>query len=79
MVAMANGGDGRLAQLFQEQKNVYGTLLDPANTQQAFVRSRARQIVLRFESDDDATADGNLSIGWRLGATRIDVKPDGRR
>jgi len=50
-----------------------------ANTQQAFVRSRARQIVLRFESDDDATADGNLSIGWRLGATRIDVKPDGRR
>ena len=50
-----------------------------ANTQQAFVRSRARQIVLRFESDDDATANGNLSIGWRLGATRIDVKPDGRR
>jgi len=50
-----------------------------ANTQQAFVRSRARQIVLRFESDDDATADGNLSIGWRLGATRIDIKPDGRR
>jgi hypothetical protein len=36
VVAMANGGDGRLAQLFQEQKNVYGTLLDPANTQQAF-------------------------------------------
>jgi len=50
-----------------------------ANSQQAFVRSRARQIVLRFESDDDATADGNLSIGWRLGATRIDIKPDGRR
>ena len=49
------------------------------NTKEAFVRSRARQIVLRFESDDDATADGNLSIGWRLGATRIDIKPDGRR
>mgnify|MGYP003110457393 FL=1 len=50
-----------------------------ANTQQAYVRSRSRQISLRFESDDDATDDGNLGIGWRLGATRIDIKPDGRR
>jgi hypothetical protein len=50
-----------------------------ASTQQAYVRSRSRQIALRFESDDDATDDGNLSIGWRLGATRIDIKPDGRR
>ena len=50
-----------------------------SSTQQAYVRSRSRQIALRFESDDDATNDGNLSIGWRLGATRIDIKPDGRR
>jgi hypothetical protein len=50
-----------------------------ANTQQAYVRSRSRQIALRFESDDDATNNGNLGIGWRLGATRIDIKPDGRR
>ena len=50
-----------------------------ASTQQAYVRSRSRQIALRFESDDDATNNGNLSIGWRLGATRIDIKPDGRR
>ena len=50
-----------------------------ADTQQAFVRSRSRQIALRFESDDDASDDGNLGIGWRLGATRIDIKPDGRR
>ena len=50
-----------------------------ASTQQAYVRSRSRQIALRFESNDDATDDGNLSIGWRLGATRIDIKPDGRR
>tara|TARA_R100001460_G_scaffold25181_2_gene50614 strand:- start:783 stop:2651 length:1869 start_codon:yes stop_codon:yes gene_type:complete len=50
-----------------------------SSTQQAFVRSRSRQIALRFESDDDANNDGNLSIGWRLGATRIDIKPDGRR
>ena len=50
-----------------------------ANTQQVYVRSRSRQIALRFESDDDATDNGNLSIGWRLGATRIDIKPDGKR
>ena len=50
-----------------------------ADTQQAYVRSRSRQIALRFESDDDATNNGNLGIGWRLGATRIDIKPDGRR
>jgi len=50
-----------------------------STTQQVFVRSRSRQMALRFESDDDATNDGNLAIGWRLGATRIDIKPDGRR
>jgi len=48
-------------------------------TQQAFVRGRARQMVLRFESDDDATEDKNLGIGWRLGATRIDIRTDGKR
>ena len=50
-----------------------------ANTQQAYVRGRARQMVLRFESDDDAENNGNLGIGWRLGATRIDIRTDGRR
>jgi|TARA_R110002153_G_scaffold252644_1_gene410429 hypothetical protein len=50
-----------------------------ASTTQAYVRSRARQIVLRFESDDDASNNGNLNIGWRLGATRIDTRPDGKR
>ena len=48
-------------------------------TQQTFVRGRARQMVLRFESDDDATNDANLSIGWRIGATRIDIRTDGRK
>ncbi len=34
-------------------------------------------MALRIESNDDATNNGNLSIGWRLGATRIDIKTDG--
>ena len=50
-----------------------------SSTTQAYVRGRARQMVLRFESDDDASGNGNLNIGWRLGATRIDVRPDGKR
>ena len=48
-------------------------------TQQAYVRGRARQLVLRIESNDNAHNSGNLGIGWRLGATRIDIKTDGRR
>ena len=59
--------------------SVSSTSAIQASTQQAFVRGRARQMVLRIESDDDATDDKNLSIGWRAGATRIDIRPDGRR
>ena len=50
-----------------------------SSTGQVNVRGRGRQAALRFESDDDATDDGNLGIGWRLGATRIDIRQDGRR
>ena len=49
-----------------------------STTQQANIRARGRQAVLRFESDDDDTT-ANTSVGWRLGATRLDVKTDGRR
>ena len=50
-----------------------------STTQQSHIRARARQMAIRIESNDDATNDGNLSIGWRLGATRIDIKTDGKR
>ena len=43
------------------------------------VRSRARQVVLRFESDDDAVTGDQLGYKWRLGSTRIDLQPSGRR
>ena len=49
-----------------------------STTQQSHVRARARQAVVRVESDDDDT-DANTSTGWRLGATRLDVRADGRR
>ena len=50
-----------------------------SDTNQLHIRARGRQAVLRLESNDDATNNGNLSVGWRLGATRMDVKQDGRR
>ena len=50
-----------------------------SNTSKADVRARARQIVFRLESDDDAHNTGNSDVGWRLGATRLDIQTDGRR
>ena len=46
-------------------------------TQQSFIRSRGRQFVLRVESNDGDA--GNAGTGWRLGATRLDLRSDGRR
>ena len=36
------------------------------------LRSRARQFVLRFESDDDNTDSDRKNYKWRLGNTRVD-------
>jgi hypothetical protein len=43
-----------------------------STTQQAFLRGRSRQAVLRIESD---TTD----ITWTLGDLRLEIRPDGRR
>ena len=43
------------------------------------VRTRGRQIVLRFESDDDASSVDQKGYKWRVGATRLDLQPSGRR
>jgi hypothetical protein len=42
------------------------------------LRTRSRQIVLRFESDDDNSVN-QKNYKWRLGSTRLDVQPSGRR
>jgi len=41
-------------------------------TGQVFIRVRGRQFIMRYESDQLGTA-------WQAGATRVDVKQDGRR
>ncbi len=43
------------------------------------LRSRTRQFVLRFESDDDNTEGDRKNYKWRLGNTRVEVQPSGRR
>jgi hypothetical protein len=43
------------------------------------LRTRSRQIVLRFESDDDAQVVNQKGYKWRVGATRLDLQPSGRR
>jgi hypothetical protein len=42
------------------------------STQQAFIRGRARQTVVRIESS-------NQDMGWRLGDMRFELRADGRR
>jgi hypothetical protein len=49
------------------------------NTDQLHVRARGRQAVLRLQSDDDAATGVRLGYKWRLGYTRLDIQPDGRR
>jgi hypothetical protein len=50
-----------------------------ASTTVVEMRARARQAVLRFESDDDASSDARLGVGFRIGATRLDIQANGRR
>ena len=50
-----------------------------SSTSKIDTRIRARQAVLRVESDDDNTAGNNIGVGFRIGVTRMDVQPNGRR
>ena len=44
------------------------------------VRTRTRQVVLRVESDDDNSVEADRKdYKWRLGNTRLDIQPSGRR
>tara|TARA_R100001015_G_C4632630_1_gene196426 strand:+ start:141 stop:2204 length:2064 start_codon:yes stop_codon:yes gene_type:complete len=61
-----------------ESLSVNSTNSIASTTGQVNLRARTRQAVIRVESDDD-DVNGNDSVGWRLGATRLDIKTDGRR
>ena len=50
-----------------------------SSTQQNYVRARSRQMVFRAQSDDDAATGVRTGFKWRLGANRIEIRPDGKR
>ena len=50
-----------------------------ASTTKIDVRARARQAALRVESDDDGSSGTRLGVGFRIGATRMDLQPSGKR
>ena len=50
-----------------------------ATTTKIDTRARGRQAAVRFESDDDGTTDDRLGVGFRIGGTRLDIQPNGRR
>ena len=49
------------------------------STEKVNVRARARQATLRIQSDDDADNDVREGVGWRLGVSRMEIRPNGKR
>lgn len=47
------------------------------STQQEHMRARGRQAAVRIASNDGNS--GNVGVGWRLGALRYDIRPDGKK
>ena len=80
-----SGGADQAINFVLKKRNYPGETLSTSSTSSITgtttkinTRLRGRQAVLRIESDDDNTA-GNTGVGWRVGSTRFDIRPDGRR
>ena len=80
-----NGGTGQAINFVLKHRNYPGESLTTSSTSSVTssttkvdTRLRGRQAVLRLESDDD-NVPGNTGVGWRLGSTRFDIRPDGKR
>tara|TARA_R100001440_G_scaffold9331_4_gene17593 strand:+ start:2723 stop:4612 length:1890 start_codon:yes stop_codon:yes gene_type:complete len=80
----AKGSSGQKLDFVLKKRDFPGDNLNTVVTASCFstttkidTRLRARQVVLRVQSNDNDTND--IGMSFRLGATRLDVKPDGRR
>jgi len=80
------GGSGQQINTVLKTRNYPGDSLATdstnaftATTTKIDMRARARQAVVRFESDDDAAEGVQLGVGFRVGGTRLDIRPNGRR
>ena len=69
------GGGSSVTITFEKSGNVVRTAVisgEDNYTDQVFMRLRGRQINMKVESND-------VGVDWRLGAPRLDARPDGRR
>tara|TARA_R110001599_G_scaffold116461_1_gene284128 strand:+ start:64 stop:1965 length:1902 start_codon:yes stop_codon:yes gene_type:complete len=80
----STGTEGQTAEVVLKKRNYPGEDLTTAttssctsNTTKIDTRVRGRQAVLRIQSNDDDTTKTGMS--FRVGAMRLDVKPDGMR
>jgi hypothetical protein len=81
-----SGGSGQTVNVILKQRNYPGESLSTdltstctATTTKIDARLRARQAALRIESDDDGSLGSRSGVGFRVGAMRMDVRPNGRR
>jgi len=80
----ATGSSGQTAEIVLKRRNYPGEDLTTASTSSCTsvttkidTRVRGRQVVLRVQSNDDDTTV--LGVGFRVGAIRLDARPDGKR
>ena len=80
----STGTGGQTAEIVLKKRNYPGEDLTTAvtgsctsNTTKIDTRVRGRQAVLRIQSNDDNTSKTGMS--FRVGAMRLDIKPDGMR
>ena len=81
-----NGGTDQTINFVLKARNYPGQSLTTdqtssftGTTTKIDTRARGRQAAVRFESDDDASAGLRTGVGFRIGATRLDLQPNGRR
>ena len=80
------GGSSQTINVVLKKRNYPGESLTTsststctASTTKIQTRLRARQAVLRVESDDDADISEQIGVGFRIGATRMSLQPNGKR
>ena len=81
-----NGGTAQTINFVLKSRNYPGETLTTNSTNTCTgtttridTRLRARQAALRIESDDDGTTVVRSGVGFRVGATRMDLQPSGKR
>ena len=80
------GSSGQTVNVVLKRRNFPGEELTTAVTSTCTsvttkidTRIRGRQAVLRIESDDDGESSTTSGVGFRVGAMRLNFRPDGRR